>query len=338
MTTTREPTATDEFEVETDAAAPHADASAPEVSVVIPAYKAARFIAETLDSVFAQTFKDFEVVVVNDGSPDTEELERALEPFAARIKYVRQENLGAGAARNRGLRETRAPLVAFLDADDIWLPNFLEEQTRFLREGNHDLVYCDALLFGDSPHAGRTYMETESPSRGEVTFRKLIFWECNVITSGALARRQKIIDAGFFDETMRNSQDFELWVRMFRRGASISYQRKVLLRYRCHRGSLSSGDAVEQVRRQIRVVERFGEYTDLKTEERAVLSEMMEKLRADLELEMCKRHLRGGDFREARASLKRANDYRRSWKLRAALVAMRVAPRLLARLHARRAH
>ena len=128
--------------------------STPSVSVVIPTYNVAPYIAETLNSVFAQTFSDFEVIVVDDGSPDGEELERALGPYLERVRYMRQENRGAGAARNHGVREARGEFIAFLDSDDLWMPEYLEEQVRFLREGNYDLAYADALLFGDSPIAG----------------------------------------------------------------------------------------------------------------------------------------------------------------------------------------
>src|ERR1051326_8460176 len=102
--------------------------TSPIVSVIIPAYNAAAFIGETLDSVYAQTFKDFEVVVVNDGSPDTDELERALERYAAKLRYLKQDNQGAAAARNTGITAARGEFVAFLDADDMWLPAFLEKQ------------------------------------------------------------------------------------------------------------------------------------------------------------------------------------------------------------------
>ena len=76
----------------------------PTVSIVIPAYNVAPYIGETLDSVFAQTFADYEVIVINDGSPDTEELERAIQPYQERIRYLSQKNSGASAARNAGLR------------------------------------------------------------------------------------------------------------------------------------------------------------------------------------------------------------------------------------------
>jgi glycosyltransferase involved in cell wall biosynthesis len=122
----------------------------PLVSIVIPAYKVAPFIKETLDSVFAQTFTDFEAIVINDGSPDTDELERALEPYRARIVYLGQEkNQGAGAARNLGLRVARGHFVAFLDGDDTYFPAFLSEQLELIRgHGGYELVYADATNFG----------------------------------------------------------------------------------------------------------------------------------------------------------------------------------------------
>src|ERR671939_2007579 len=97
----------------------------PAVSVIIPAYNAAAHIGAALDSVFAQTFTDYEVIVVNDGSPDTPELERALDAYAGRLLYVRQENRGPSGARNAGIRRARGEYVALLDSDDLWLPAYL---------------------------------------------------------------------------------------------------------------------------------------------------------------------------------------------------------------------
>src|ERR1044071_9453875 len=100
----------------------------PLVSVIVPAYDVAEFIAEALDSVLAQTFDDYEIIVINDGSPDTKDLERALAPYLSRIVYIKQENRGVSAARNTGIKAARGSLIAFLDADDTWLPNYLEVQ------------------------------------------------------------------------------------------------------------------------------------------------------------------------------------------------------------------
>src|SRR5215467_6832857 len=95
-----------------------AGGTVPLVSVIIPAYKAAAFIDETLQSVFCQTYQNFEVVLINDGSPDTAEFERAIAPYRDRISYIRQENSGVSAARNAGIRRARGEYLAFLDSDD----------------------------------------------------------------------------------------------------------------------------------------------------------------------------------------------------------------------------
>jgi len=308
-------------------------AATPAVSVVVAAYNAAEFIGDTLASVFAQTFEDFELILVNDGSPDTAELESALAPYLERVVYVRQENRGAGAARNRALREARAPLVAFLDADDQWLPTYLEEQVAFLDSGGYDLVYADAEIFGDPPFAGRTFMET-APSEGEVNFASLVSGRCNVITSGVVARRSLVIEVGLFDERLRNSQDFDLWIRMIRAGAGAGYRRKVLLRYRHHAASLS-GDAANRVARELIVLDKIETY-DLTSVERAEVSRAKERVRANMDLESGKQHLAGGRFGEAREAFGRANASRKSWKLRAVVLALRVAPRLVLWLTERR--
>ena len=307
---------------------------APIVSIVMPAYNVASYIGETLDSVFEQTFTDYEVIVVNDGSPDTVELERELEPFGNRIHYVRQENRGAGAARNAGLRASRGEFIAFLDADDLWLPSYLEEQLKFLRSGNYDLVYSDALLFGDSPISGRRYMQT-TPSNGPVNFKSLVHYECNLITSGVLARRQPILEVGLFNEQIRNGQDFDLWLRLVRNGARVAYQRKVLLRYRCHDDSLSSTDPVDKIIRQLRLFESIVQTYDLTPSEQAEVDRVVGKLNGEMEFEIGKAQFAKGNFSEARRHFKKANNFQRSWKAHAIILLMRIAPRLLQRVHFR---
>lgn len=139
----------------------------PAVSVIIPAYNAAQYVGEALESVFAQTFADYEVIVVNDGSPDTDELERVLAPYMERTTYLKQENRGPSGARNTGIERARGKYVALLDSDDLWLSDYLTKQVALLdADPELDLVYSDALIFGDSTLAGRTFMEM-APSRGQ---------------------------------------------------------------------------------------------------------------------------------------------------------------------------
>ncbi|HYY56258.1 MAG TPA: glycosyltransferase [Pyrinomonadaceae bacterium] len=307
-------------------------AHAPAVSIIIPAYKVAAYIRETLDSVFAQTFTDHETIVINDGSPDTDELEQALRPYLDRLVYIKQENRGAAAARNAGLRVARGRYVAFLDADDWWLENYLREQVGFIERGEgYDLVYADALITGDSPLAGRNFMAI-SPSRGRVTFEKLVAQDCNVITSGVLARREVILDIGLFDEELRRAHDYDLWMRLARAGARIGYQRKVLLRYRVHAGSLS-GDAIQQIERELIVFEKMLTRDDLTPRERRIVEGAVERLKSHWKLEHGKLRLAHGDFAAASLEIEDANKSQRRLKLRLVLLWLRIAPRSLQRFY-----
>jgi glycosyltransferase involved in cell wall biosynthesis len=308
------------------------------VSVIIPAYNVAPFIGETLDSVFAQTFTDYEVIVVNDGSPDTEEFEHAIAPYRERLRYLCQENGGASAARNAGLRAARGELIAFLDADDRWSPNYLDEQLKFMRARNCDLVCADALVFGDSREAGRTYFEAvmeQAAPAGDVTFLELVSGERSLITSGVVLRRALLLEVGPFDLTLRNAQDFDLWLRLARHGARLSYQRRVLLHYRTRSNSLT-GDAINSHLRELRIFEKIEQSYDLTPAERAEIAPVIRKRSALLEYELGKLHLLPGNFGRARESFARASNFGGGLKPRVAWWLTRLAPGLMQALYGRR--
>jgi glycosyltransferase involved in cell wall biosynthesis len=296
----------------------------PEISVVIPAYRASGDIAVALDSVFAQTFSQIEVIVVNDGSPDTAELEQTLAPYQSRIRYLSQRNLGAGAARNTAIRAARGRLIAFLDADDRWAPEFLQRQVAFLdAHPDCDLVYTDAVLSGESPLAGKRFMET-APSVGDVTLISLIEQQCNIILSTVVMRREPLVAAGLFDETLRRGQDFELWMRLALRGAKMCYQQAVLAERRVRSDGLS-GDSITEIQRALNVLDRFGRANDLPADARARLRVRTGALLDRLEIEQGKRRILEGDFAAARHHFSAARQ--RPLKVRAVLLALRIAPR-----------
>ncbi len=313
-------------------------AGAPRVSIVIPAYNVAPYISETLATVFAQTFTDFEVIIINDGSPDTEELELAIMPYLARIRYLKQANRGASAARNTGLRAARGELIAFLDADDLWAPDYLAEQLRFIREYGCDLACADALIFGVSADAGQSYMDSlmgTAPPEGRVTFLELVNADRSLITSGVVVRRDLVLEVGLFDESLRNAQDFDLWLRLARHGARLAYQRKVLLSYRSRPNSLS-GDAINSHQRELRVFDKIEQSYEFSPAERVEVGAVIKRRRALLEYELGKLYLVPGDFARARQSFTNANNLKRSWKARLALSLTRIAPGLLRGLYLRR--
>ena len=185
------------------------------VSVVIPAYKCADYIVATLDSILAQSFTNFEIIVVNDGSPDTEALDRELGPYLASIRYIRQGNGGPSSARNRGVQEARGSYVAFLDSDDLWLPNHLANQMQLVQDNPAlVLMYSDSLLLRDDlPFA--TAFE-KNPQVPPVTFESLVAETCTIGTSTTVVSREAVLDAGGFEIGRHRSEDFDLWLRMDR--------------------------------------------------------------------------------------------------------------------------
>ncbi len=299
----------------------------PVVSVIIPAYKAADHIAMALSSVFAQTYTDFEVIVINDGSPDGEQMELAIAPSLSRIIYLNQQNRGPSGARNFGIQHARGEFLAFLDSDDAWLPHYLEEQLRFLRSDPAlDMVYCDATLEGDTLAAGKTFMQV-CPSTGPVTFESLLVEQTQVITSGTVVRRTSVVAAGLFDEEIRCSEDHELWLRLLHAGSKVAYQRQVLLRRNIRTNSQGSAPA-NLLAGEIQSLRKLHRNLDLSPRTRALLAERQRKIQAALALTEGKAFLLAGEQDKAYESLSRANALAPTTMLRAVLVSLRISPRL----------
>lgn len=182
------------------------------VSVVIPAYNAAPFIHRAVDSVLSQTFADFELLVVDDGSSD--DTLRVLARYGDRLRALPQRNSGPAAARNHGLSAACGEYVAFLDADDHWLPEKLERQVQ-LMERRPDVGFCSTATAVVNP-AGE--IVGSWPCRPDAApFPDVLFTQSSLIsgsTSGVLARRKLIESLGGFDETLRGFEDPDLWIRL----------------------------------------------------------------------------------------------------------------------------
>ena len=176
----------------------------PLVSVIMPSYNTAHLIAGSLDSVLQQTYSDFEIIVVNDGSPDTTELERVLGPYLNRIIYVKQENKRAGGARNTAIGKARGEFLAFLDSDDVWLPEHLDSQMQLFDENpSLDLVYCNCVPMND-PTSARDFM-SRCPSNGEATFLALAVERCQIPVSTVVARKSALLKLGCSTKILRDA-------------------------------------------------------------------------------------------------------------------------------------
>ena len=296
------------------------------VSVIIPAYNAVSYIKDTLDSVFAQTYPSFEVIVVNDGSPDTVALEELLAPYGDRIVYIKQENRGLSGARNTGLRAATGSMVALLDADDLWMPDYLEGQTRFLNEHpEFDLVYCNARFFGDSVYDGKEYMDV-CPSSGEATSAAIISRRCHVFVS-VTARAEVLKNVGF-DESLRSCEDFDCWLRLTAAGHRIGYHRKLLVRYRKHSASLSANPA-RMAEFSLRVLNKSLALWPQNSEEVKLLLEARARKTAELEMIKGKLALQDHNIAEAITHLQATNRYYKSTRISMIISLLKIAPALV---------
>jgi len=295
----------------------------PLVSVIIPAYQAAERIRETLDSVFAQTYPNFEVLLVNDGSPDTEALEQAIRSYGARLIYIRQENRGPSGARNTAIRTARGKYIACLDSDDIYLPEHLARLVPLLEEQALDLVYCDSYFMKDGVQVGRSF--ERQPQSPPVTFEKLLTEECAVTTSAVVASRQAMIDAGLFDEHYRRSEDFDLWVRMSFRGAKMDLLRQVGIEHRLLPDGLAA-DSYLLKQAQIEIYKNVLATLPVSAKQKRLIQELIARVEGLCQMDLVKRYLREGRYPEARLAAGQAAALLQDWKSRRVALAVQIAP------------
>jgi glycosyltransferase involved in cell wall biosynthesis len=200
----------------------------PSVSVVIPAYNGARYLPASIGSVLAQTFTDFELIIVDDGSTDN--TRDVVEPYLndPRVKYIHQTNRRLPGARNTGIRHSSSALIAFLDCDDAWLPRKLELQCQALQDPGYGACYGAArFLFGDDTTRIMPGKEREPAD----LYRELLFK--NVMygaTSSIMVRRECFAKIGLFDERLVFCEDRDMWLRLAWR-YRIKYIHDELIRF-----------------------------------------------------------------------------------------------------------
>ncbi|HQZ97073.1 MAG TPA: glycosyltransferase family A protein [Pyrinomonadaceae bacterium] len=304
----------------------------PRVSVIITAYNKARYIKETVDSVLAQKYREHEIIVVNDGSDDTDYLERELKMRMEDIIYIRQRHAGEGAARNTGIENARGSIIAFLNAGDLWQPDLLASQNVYLERNGLDLVYCDAAIFGTNSAYRRNFMD-RFPSAGEVNSLSLLERRCNVLMSGTVVRKSHIAAAGMFAYENANRPALHLWLRMAKAGARIGYQNKQLVKLRTERDG-AEPDALSRLECERNVFENIRRTIELNEEETKIVRRRIAELEAEIAVEQGHSFLRSGDYTEAVMAFRVANRHQHSLKLTAMTWLARVAPKTAMRFSA----
>jgi len=231
------------------------------VSVCIPAYKADAFIGKALDSVAAQTFHDWEIIVTEDGSKSrTEEIASEFAKKVVRpVVYNRHErNRGLPDTRNTGIATARGQWISFLDADDFWEPNHLESLINQMKNGPYDLVFAGSKLFD---HNKNITVGTRVPTEKQLRSlpRALFTGQLSIMPSSVLIRREAFARYGNISTEFPYVNDTEYWLRILHGGGLIGYSNQITCFYRQHDQSMSNR-SVELLEDSARLCERYAKW------------------------------------------------------------------------------
>lgn len=210
----------------------------PRVSIIIPTYNCAGYLGRAIDSVVAQTYKDYEILVVDDGSTDN--TKDVVLPYGQRVTYLYQQNQGVSAARNHAIAKASGELLAYLDADDMWYPEKLERQVAFLDAHQEcGMVHGEMSVISEQDkiiHV-RFYEETKRSVPQGYCLQQLLT-RCHIQTLTVVERRSMFDRVGGFDERLPIAQDYLHWIMIAAEGQALGYLAEPLGKYRWRTGSL----------------------------------------------------------------------------------------------------
>ncbi len=211
----------------------------PKVSIIIPFYSNVDWLEESIESVLNQTYRNYEIILVNDGSK--EDLSCFLAKYAKYITYIEQPNQGPAAARNNGIRHSTGELIAFQDSDDIWLPTKLAEQVSFMIET--DTMWSHTGFYYWYPGTGKLTEVNCSRDYDDISIQRMV--STQIATPSVMINR-RVFDIGdfYFPESVRNGEDDQLYTRLAR-NFPISFIEEPLVKVRI-RGFNSNGKAIER--------------------------------------------------------------------------------------------
>jgi glycosyltransferase involved in cell wall biosynthesis len=242
----------------------------PLISVVIPTYNTATYLPEVLDSVFAQTYTRYEVILVDDGS--TDETEEVVTPYLSRLLYIKQENSGGcSQPRNVGIGRAQGEYIAICDSDDVMMPTKLADAAEILGGiSDVDLVFTNFAAIDEQSRTTnenylasyRTFRSCLRPTSlpevslasGPALYSQLLHTQF-IFPSGVVARRSIYLSAGGFDESLNSGEDRDMWLRLARAGHVFAYDNRVQFGYRQRSDSMSS-DGWKRFPAKIKVQEK----------------------------------------------------------------------------------
>jgi glycosyltransferase involved in cell wall biosynthesis len=212
--------------------------SAPIISILLPVYNAEQYLKEAIESLLGQTFRDFELLIINDGSTDNSE--SVIQSFTdPRIVYLKNKtNKGIVYTLNRGVKLANGKYIARMDADDISLPNRILKQFEWLERFHQtDVVGCHvSFIDEDGKATGEWQDDLESPTYRDIV-RKMVWESC--IAHSSVMMRSSTIKEYLYKENQRNTEDYDLWLRLLADGIKIQKVPEKLLLYRVHEASIT---------------------------------------------------------------------------------------------------
>jgi hypothetical protein len=305
---------------------------APTFSVVVAAYQVADVIGEALDSIRSQTVRPLEVVVCDDGS--TDDLEHALAPYRDEIVFLRKENGGEASAKNAAAAVARGDFVAILDADDVYLPHNLEALSELAQlRPDLDILTSDALIVANGVEVRNVY---DHSWRFEVEDQRSAILQRNFVFGLAAVRRRRLVEEGGFDESIRWTTDWDLWLRMILAGASAGCVNEPLARYRLRQTSLTA-QRRDLLLGKLMTLEKARANPALREEERPVLDASLRSYRRDLSLLDLRAAVAAGEAGTTRRALSLLHAREIPMRRRLELAVIAGAPRVAGRVLRHRA-
>jgi glycosyltransferase involved in cell wall biosynthesis len=275
----------------------------PTVTVVIPVYNGERYIREALESVFAQTFRDYEVLCINDGSTDRSAA--LLMSYGERVRVVHQENAGQSAARNAGVALARGEYIAFLDQDDRWYRSKLEQQVAVLASAsNVVLVHCNydqVDAEGRMLQAGAGLVERALALASPLG---LLIGDALILPSAMCVRRDALQRVGGFDAELRGFEDFDLMARLKPQGRFVLVHESRMA-HRLHGEGCTRAGGIRIMRSRERFLIRMRELCVGDQAMEALINDMLADCYSDWGIH----EVRSGNRQEGRAKLVRALHY-----------------------------
>lgn len=287
--------------------------SIPKISVIIPTYNRSKYVVKAIDSVLNQSFKDYEIIVIDDGSTDN--TRKTLEAYSNKIRYIYQENSGASAARNKGIRVANGKWLAFLDSDDEWRVDYLSKQIERASEVPGICMQMTNCLFIALNGETRSYFEINR-SLSEFRGMDYLFLEepfCFVVKHGpwqigsTIILRDALTKAGLFDTSLKISEDFDLMARVALQGSFGMIRENLVDIYRREESIESLANQAEKNPIQAResderIYEKLKRIKTLKYKECKTLNGLLSANRRAIGNIL----LRNGNIKGARVCYKRA--------------------------------